>query len=184
MLDALRRLFPNLKSLVQFRDGGSDSGRGSDELNIQKLFDECSELIARNQIRLAENEDRIRRVEAACKREERSILDIKHDILKRCTLRHIKVLRKRLTRLSRVSVIYHDNISLHTHLVDRLENMRVSGMKTVTAEMLNNITLDCEEMYREHRDVIGTAKAMIEHDISIGEDPDLKDLAKELGVNL
>ena len=185
MLDKICRLFfQDLQPESGDSRGSNSNGRAKEELNLEQLFDDLNNLITRNQAKFAENEDNIRRAEAACATEEEFFRGLDHNILKRCSLRRIRGLRKRVKNLLRIGTVYNDNISMQTQMSDRLENIRVSGLKVVTPDMLENIEMDCEEMYRQHRDTVASVKAMADIDDSISDDQDLKELAKEFGVEI
>ena len=174
MLGRLRRFFSRAPT------AGTDSG---DELDLDVLFVELNELLAKNKIKLVENERLMDKVELECKSAEfyvKSFGDILNDVSKRCSLRRISSLRKRVKRLNHCSTIYNDNITMHMHMADRLEDIRISGLKTVTSDMLESIVLDSEEHYQKHRDLVNSVKAMDGPDDE--NDPELKALAKELGV--
>ena len=137
------------------------------------------EFIAKNNLRLIENEKLIHRVERNSQREEKRVQLEDNDHLKRCSLRRIKGYRKRIEILQQCSAIYNDNINVHIEMMERLEDMRVSGLKSITAEMLEEIALDNQEMYRKHEEIIDTVSVFRD---TITEDQDLETLAKELGL--
>lgn len=173
MLVQIRRIFSKLTSA--FKKNRTDSG----EIRIEPLIEEMEELIYKNRIKLIENEGLIDKIERDSLKEEKRIYAEDNDVLKRCSLRRIKGYRKRIELLQQCSTILNDNINVHTEMMERLEDMRVSGMKNITAEMLEEIALDNQEMYRKHEEIIDAASLF--KDI-IEDDKDLEMLAKELGL--
>ena len=85
-----------------------------------------------------------------------------------------------MVRLSRCSTVYNDNINLHSEMAERLEEMRAEGMKTVSSEILEEVALDHDELYQKHRDIVVSIKSL--SDVIEPSDPDLDELAKELGL--
>jgi hypothetical protein len=171
MLGKIRRLF--------------QSEENEEQLDLREIFEDLQKLVLHNQVKLTENENLIARVEAASAEDEAIVRGENDDFRKRCALRRVKVQRKRLKRLARCSSIYNDNINMQTQISERIEDMRVSGLKTITANMLEEIAVDNEEAYAKHREMINTVNSMIS-DVDVPEsfedDPELRDLARECGL--
>jgi hypothetical protein len=136
-------------------------------------------------VKLVENEDLITKVEAASLEEEQKVRGANSDFEKRAALRRVRSARKRIECLSRCSGIYRDNIHMQSSLSERLEDMRVQGMKTVSTELLEEMALDYEEMYNKHREIVNSVKSMgsdYNAPENFEDDPELHDLAKEYGL--
>lgn len=177
MFEQVRRFFSSLWS----RDSERRDIEGI-QLDLHELFNDLREQILLNEVRLAENEDLITRVENSSKEEEEKVRQAETDFERRSALRKVRSLRKRIERLTGCSRIYHDNINMQTALAERLEDMRVSGLKTISADVLEEMELDYQEMYNKHRDIMGSIDAMMGDYGTLRDDPDLDDLAKEFGV--
>lgn len=152
----------------------------SESLNLSSLTHDLHELVVENQIRLSDNEAAITKVNNRINELKADFEVLEEPSLKRCKLRQIAGLKRRLDSLARCSTIFSNNILMQEALIDKLENMRVAGDKQVSAEVFNEIALDFEEKYREHREFISDSMSVLE-DISQYEsydDPELDDMAK------
>lgn len=156
-----------------------------EQLDLEEIFKDLQKLVLHNQVKLAENENLIARVEGVAAEDEAIVRGENAAFRKKCALRRVKVQRKRLKRLARCSSIYNDNIKMQTQISERIEDMRVSGLKTITANMLEEIAVDNEEAYAKHREMINTVNSMIS-DVDVPEsyedDPELRNLARECGL--
>jgi hypothetical protein len=72
---------------------------------------------------------------------------------------------------------------LHFTLSDRLEEARISGIKTITTDQLNELTLDYQEKVQEHDEIVKSAMDLLSTSPEPDE-PELKELAKELGIEI
>jgi hypothetical protein len=152
-------------------------------LDLNELARDLDRLVTENQIKLLENEAEIEKIRIVCEHEKEEFLKLENGALKRCKLRKMYVQRKRMKRLGRCSKIYNDNIDFQEIMVDRLENMRVAGMKKVTEEQLNELTLDLEERYREHEELISDAMAVMQESPDVDnfdDDLEIRDLMRGL----
>jgi hypothetical protein len=154
MLGKLRKLFSRTE------DDDDDGDRDRSQLDIEEIYDGLQQLITHNKIKLVENEGLIDSVEEASSEEEKTFKESDNDILKRLYLCRIKILHKRKSRLSRCSTVYNDNINIQIQMSDRLDEMRASGLTTITADILEEIALDYEEMYQKHRNMVNSVKAI------------------------
>jgi hypothetical protein len=154
------------------------------EISVESLLDDIETLLVKNQIGYLEIEremDRVKIFEA--NRTDRLKDGIENGHLKRIVLREIQSLRKRVISLDRVGRVYQQNIDIHLMMQDKLENQLATGMKQITQAQLEEITLDHVEMLREHHEVIASAAVLINSQSyldEIREDPDLKNLSREL----
>ena len=179
MFTKLREL---LTSMFQRTKEEKDDGV---QYNLTELYGELQELILHNQVRLADNEGLIAKVEAASSDEKLRVRNADTDFEKRAALRRVRSCRKRVERLSRCSTVYHDNINMQTALSERLEDMRVSGLKTVSEDLLSEMAVDYDEMYNKHRELVNSVEAIsvdYEAPETFDDDPELRDLAREYGL--
>lgn len=154
MLDQVRRL---LSFLRRSRPG---PGTGTGVISLEELHEETQRLVYENRIQSIENEKSIAKLKLQ-KDHEEGELDGLSDILKRCRSRKIQSLQERIERLDRCGIIYNHNIDLHESLIEKIEEMKVAGLKTATIQQVEEITCDLEEQRQVHQDIIGTAKALL-----------------------
>lgn len=175
----------SLSKLLSFFGWGKKT---ESETPIEELIDDIETLLIKNRVGYLEVEREIDRVKAFEKvRTNRIKEGIKNEHLKRIVLREIMSLRKRLGTLDRVSAVYQQNIDIHLAVQDRLESQRSVGMKSISQEQLAELVLDHGEMNAEHREILASAKAMMESRSYLDEacdDPALTRLAEELEVEL
>ena len=159
--------------------------KGSDIL-IDELLDDIEVLLAKNKIGFLQIEREISRVKVFESNRADQVKDgVDNEYHKRIILREIMSLRKRQKTLSRIGQIYQQNIDIHLAVQERLQDHQAAGMKSITHAHLENIALDHEEALAEHREVMATAKAMIDHQSyldEVREDPELQALAAELNA--
>lgn len=172
MFAKVRQLFSSL----WFRIGQ----RGiNHRLDLEQLHLDLQEVIVRNELKLAENENLISTVLSDIKAESEKVKTTSIQFLKNAYLRKIRSAQNRINTLNRCSKIYHDNILMHTRLADRLEEMRVSGIKSIDADAFEEIVVDHQERYDKHLDAVNAVKSMhIEYEWS--SDVDLSELEKEI----
>lgn len=153
------------------------------EINLEGLLDEVSGLIAKNQIGQLKTQKDIRKLNLIVEDEIEQLEEMKHVIARKMALRRINGRRKRLNRLEKIVSIYHDNIDLHFTLSDRLEEARISGIKTITTDQLNELTLDYQEKAQEHDEIVKSARDLLSTS-SEPDEPELRELAKEFGIEI
>jgi len=169
---------PNQRSLAQLV---ADVEETFVEIDIESLLDEVSDLITQNQIAQLKVQKDIAKLELIISNEVEELQILTHEILKKMALRRINVRKKHLKRMEKITTIYHDNIDLHYSLNDRLEEARIAGRKSITAEQLEELTCDFEEQKTDHDELINSAKFLLQATTE-GPEPELEALAKELGI--
>lgn len=151
------------------------------EVSIEDLLDDLSALLAKNQVGYTENEREIARVRVfEQERIERIKAGVSSEHMKRIVLREVLGLRKRLGNLERVSRVYQQNIDIHLVVEQRLEDQLATGMKVISQDQLQNIVLDHEEQLLEHREVMASAKLLLDGDDYVSDDSSLLALEKEI----
>lgn len=151
------------------------------EIDIESLLDEISGLIAKNQIGQLKIQKDITKIRLIVQDEIKKAEKIEHAMMRVMALRRISVKQKRLKRLEKIIVIYHDNIDLHYSLSDRLDEARISGLKKITENQLSDLALDYHEQIRDHDELISSAKGLLNSSLSEYE-PELEILSKELEI--
>ncbi len=157
----------------------------ANEFDIRILSKEIKEIILKNKFKLVENENLIAHLQAKVEYEKQKLKEKGSSSLKRCLLYRIKSIKSRIKTLSRCSEIYNNNCDLHAFTAEKVENMRVAGLKIITIDQVETIALDHEENYQKHKDLISMAKITgsietVEYDFK--DDPELLELAKEHGL--
>lgn len=175
MLAKIRKLLSSLQT--RRLEGGT--------YNLGELTEDLEKFIIKNEVKYAENEAQIEKLQLMSKHELEETREEESLHLKRCKFRRVASLKNRAKRLSRRSKIYNDNIVYQEKLIDHLESIRAAGTKKVSEDQLNQIALEAEEDYANHQELISDASAMIQEAYSAdpyAEDPELEDLAEELGL--
>lgn len=175
MFTKIRQLFSTFWPLGQGR-------RSDNRLNLEQLYSDLQEIIVQNELKLAENENLISTILSDIEIESEKVKNATVEFLKNASLRRVRSAQNRINLLNRCSKIYHNNILMHTRLADRLEEMRVSGIKNIDFNTFEEIMMDHQEMYNQHLDTINSVKSMhIEYNWS--SDEDLSTLEKEIMEN-
>lgn len=151
MLDKIRQLLNSLTGR------NLDLG-GIRSIRLDDLVVELELSIAENRIRYATNEGVIAKLQV-----EKCQLLIETDKiqqvnLKQCKQRRIRTLEQRIERLDRHSQVYNENIDLHQELIDRIACMKASGLKQISQEQLEELTIEISEAQEEHSNIINEAR--------------------------
>lgn len=166
-------MFRKLIKYFSFVPQPEPSDRGG--LDLRELSAELQALIVKNRVKYLENESFIEQLQEFERQNVAELKELEVEVLRRCKLRKIQQIRKRIKRLSRVSTILSQNVDYQQMIVDKLENLRIAGSLVISADQLNEIALDYEEMFQQHNDHVRDAMMIMDESSVIEDLPEIEE---------
>lgn len=147
-----------VRQLFNYLTGRNLGLGGTRSISLDEIAVELELSIAENRIRYVANEGAIAKLQV----EKCQLLietgKIQQVNLKQCKQRRIQTLEQRIERLDRHSQVYNENIDLHQELIDRIACMKASGLKQISQEQLEELTIEISEAQEEHSNIINEAR--------------------------
>jgi len=153
--------------------------------SVSELKQTIADIITKNEVLMKETEHNISKIEEEGSLETEKVREGGiSDREKMNTLRRIKRLAARHKSFKKRLDIFQQNIDLHQNLADKVNEISAMDLKSVKAELIDEIDVDYEEAKENHREYISSEKAMLlrkaQPEETLQERQELRELEKAI----